>query len=344
MNVKQKNLTPADWEHLPDDELLKWRVRDLGLAIAGTHLEEKINRLYGELAARGIGFKPPCYLADEWLCPDKVPAIGIPFYLAHPRLLHLERKMMLEVEGGTDEWCLRLLRHETGHALNYAYRLYTRTRWRQLFGPFSTPYLNDYFTQPFSRRYVIHLQDHYAQAHPDEDFAETFAVWLTPRSDWQEKYRGWPALKKLNYVDTLMAQIGGTPPVVATYETPWSARRMVSTLAAFYDRRHRLLGEDFSGFYDPALQGIFGASAGAPRLPADRFIRRQRHQMTDRVSRWTGQRKFDTDKLLRKLAARCADLGLYLQKPETDTILELTAFVTAVMCNIPVYPEKRHAR
>jgi hypothetical protein len=344
MARKRKALTPADWENFPDDELLRLRVRDLGLTIRGTHLEEKVKRLYSELDARGIGFKPPYYLADEWLCPDKVPVIGIPFFLAHPRLMHLERKMMLEVEGGTDYWCQCLLRHEAGHVLNYAYKLYTRTRWRELFGPFTTRYLNDYYAQPYSRRYVIHLEEHYAQAHPDEDFAETFAVWLNPRSNWQEKYREWPALKKLKYVDSLIPKIGPQQPRVTDYETPWSAGRMVSTLAAFYERRHRFLGDDFPGFYDPGLQRIFSPHPGENKIAASQYLRSKRRQIGDSVSMWTGQRKYDIDKLIRKLASRCDRLKLYMHKAETDIILEITAFVTAMISNIPVVSRKRRRR
>ena len=30
----------------------------------------------------------------------------------------------------------------------------------------------------------------YAASHPEEDFAETFAVWLTPRSNWRQSFPG----------------------------------------------------------------------------------------------------------------------------------------------------------
>ena len=117
-------ITSEKFSSLSDEELLNLQIRKLHLTIKETKLEKSIQELYRELDERGIRFKPPCYLADEWLSPDGVPVIGIPFYLAHPRLVQLERKMMLEVEGGTKPWCAKLLRHETGHAINYAYKLY----------------------------------------------------------------------------------------------------------------------------------------------------------------------------------------------------------------------------
>src|SRR5256885_16453644 len=80
----------------------------------------------------------------------------------------------------------RILRHEAGHALDNAYRLRRRKRWRAVFGPASLPYPARYRARPGSRRYVHHLGEWYAQAHPSEDFAETFAVWLTPKSGWRK--------------------------------------------------------------------------------------------------------------------------------------------------------------
>ncbi len=338
-------MTPADWEDLPDDELLKLRVRDLGVRIEGTVLEERIARFHSELEARGIGFKPPCYLADEWLCPDKVPMIGIPFFLAHPRLIQLEKKMMLEAEGETEPWCLKLLRHESGHALNSAYRIYKRTRWRELFGPFTTEYYNvTYDAKPYSKRFVVHLEDNYAQAHPDEDWAETFAVWLAPGSDWQERYKDWPALKKLQYVDKVMKEFGPKPPVVTTLDPAWAADKMSVTLAGFYDRKKRYLGGEFPGFYDRGLMRIFSQQAPAgegkrtakqlKEIKAAQFLRRHRRNLVKVINAFIPQRKFDIDKLAHKLMARCEDLDLFVQKSETETLVELTAYITAIMASM----------
>lgn len=333
-------LSPAQWKGLPDEELLQTRVRDLGLSIERSPLQGRIGRLYAELDARGIGFHPPCYLSDEWLTPDKVPMIGIPFFLAHPRLVKLEKKMMLEVEGGTDASCMKILRHEAGHALNYAYRLYQKTRWRELFGPFSAKYSNSYSAQPYSKRYVSHLRQNYAQAHPDEDFAETFAVWLTPNSRWREKYHGWPVMKKLRYVDNLMRKIAPAAPAVTSRVTPWSAARMTSTLAAYYQRKRRYLAEEFPGFYDPALQRLFSARPETdPPRQAGQFLRRWRKHLVSAVARWTGQRKLDTDQLVGKLIRRCDALNLYVTDGELETISEATGFVTAVMNNVHRFAE-----
>jgi hypothetical protein len=332
-----------DWDKLTDDEIMKIRVRDLNLQIQGSELEPFIERLYEELDAHSINFHPSCYLADEWFCPEKVPIIGIPFCLAHPRLKQIEQKMLYEVEGGTEEGCMKLLRHECGHALNYAYDVYKKTRWRELFGLFSARYSDYYYFQPYSRRFVIHLEDNYAQSHPDEDFAETFAVWLTPNSNWQQKYQGWPVIKKLRYVDSLMKRIGSRPPVNTVRERPpWSASRMTSTLAAHYERKRKALGSEFQGFYDDSLKTVFSTKPGGA-LRASRLLRHHRRELVDSVSRWTGHRKYDIHQLVNTLITRCDSLDLYARPAQTDVIIGLASLLTAIAGNT-LKPFRRYTR
>jgi len=334
-----------DWDKLSDEEILQIRVRDLHLQIPGSELEPLIERLYGELDARGINFHPSCYLADEWFCPEKVPIIGIPFCLAHPRLKQIEKKTLYEVEGGTEASCIRLLRHECGHALNYAYDIYKKTRWRELFGLFSARYSGSYYYQPYSRRFVIHLEDNYAQSHPDEDFAETFAVWLTPNSNWEQKYRGWPVIKKLQYVDGLMKRIGRRPPINTVQEyPPWSASRMTSTLSAHYERKRKALGSEFQGFYDDSLETLFTSKhSDSFTLKASKLLRIHRRELVDSVSRWTGHRKYDIRQLVNNLTNRCDALNLYAKPYQTDNLIGLTALLTAIAGNT-LKPFRRYTR
>jgi hypothetical protein len=240
---------------------------------------------------------------------------------------------MLEVEGGSPADCMKLLRHECGHAVNYAYRLYRRTRWRELFGSFSTPYSTTYHSMPYSRRYVVHLDDNYAQAHPDEDFAETFAVWLAPGSEWASRYAGWPVLPKLQYVDRLMRRIADQPPrVTARRRPPWAASRKTSTLAAFYERKKVEMGTDFKGYYDTSLRQVFAAPgpAGEGWVPASRFLRRHRRRIVDSASRWSGHRKYDIHELMGKLAGRCDALDLQARMDDAVTLIEVSSLITTL--------------
>lgn len=331
-----------DWETLSDEELLQIKIRDFNLSIHKSPLEPFIENLYNELNAKGITFHPPCYLADEWLCPEGEPIIGIPFCLAHPRLRHIEQKMMLEVEGGTDASCMRLLRHETGHALNYAFKLYNKTRWRELFGPFSSKYSNSYYSQPYSKRFVIHLENNYAQAHPDEDFAETFAVWLTPNFCWERKYCGWPAIKKLRYVNSLMKKISNeAPKIICQQKPPWSASRMTSTLESYYERKRKVLGEEFKGFYDTNLMKLFSRQHDTPSSErASRILRRHRQALLNHITKWTGHRKYDVYELINKLISRCVALELYGKE---EDIIGAATLIAAIACNKLRIPKRdRH--
>ncbi len=220
--------TPPAWAALKDEELLAVRICDLDLRIEGSELEPRLRQFHDDLAQRGVALRPDCYLGDEWFSPAGAPAIAIPFYLAHPRLKALELRQMLEVEGGTAEWCQMLLRHECGHAIDHAYKFSQRPDWQSIFGSPETEYAPETYTpRPYSRSFVRHLPNWYAQAHPDEDFAETFAVWLSsPPDDWRQRYRGWKALEKLEYVETLMQEVAATKPVVKRGRRISEARKL----------------------------------------------------------------------------------------------------------------------
>jgi hypothetical protein len=299
---------------LSDDELLRTRICDLKLKIAGTDLESRIEKFYAELAARDITVKPICYLGDEWFCPEGCATIAIPFYLAHPRLKKLEEKMMLEVEGGTEGWCMSLLRHEMGHVLNHAYLLEKDKLWQKLFGPTSLEYSESFRARPYSRRFVRHLDGYYAQSHPEEDFAETFAIWLTPELDWRHQYKGWKALEKLEYVDQLMGKLAGKPPLVFSKAKLSEASRLRSRLEAHYRRRRRVYAQEFPDFFDADLKKLFVEAAAAPNGDrAASFLRRSHKLILNAVSEWTGEPKVTIHRVLRSLTERCAELDLRLK-------------------------------
>jgi hypothetical protein len=327
---RRVKLAPAVWAGWEDDALLSARLCDLDLRIEGSGLEERIAELYRELAAKGLVFRPHFWLSDEWFCPDGVPGIAIPFYLAHPRLAKLEHTQMLEVEGGTHEWCLRILRHETGHAIENAYRLRRRRRRQELFGRTSEPYPDHYTPKPYSRSFVVNLDSWYAQSHPDEDFAETFAVWLDPGSDWAVRYAGWPALRKLEYVDELMREIASRPAPVRTHRAEHALPKLRRTLRVHYRRRRRHYRVGEEDFYDGDLRRLFSAAPEhAAKPPAARFLSRVRGEVRRRVRRWTGQYQYLIDQVLEEMIERCRVLGLHLTGNEDEARLEITTLVTA---------------
>jgi hypothetical protein len=324
-----------DLATVPEEELLALRLSDLPLRIEGTWLEACIAQLYEELRARHIPFRPRCYLADEWLTPENEPVIGIPFYLAHPRLCKLQKKMMLEAEGDSHEWCMKLLRHECGHALTYAYDLNRKRSWQRVFGHPSAPYEETYRFRPYSKSFVRHLDYYYAQYHPDEDFVETFAVWLTPGLDWRSKYAGWKALDKLLFVDRLMRSIAGKPPLRATGRQLWKATTIRSTLKRYYQKRRAVEAEDFPEFHDANLLRMFreSKSEGETRQPVAKLLQAHRRMLLTTVANWTGERRFMVNEVFNAVLERSRALRLVTDEPDTAAVLQLATYLTTLMMN-----------
>jgi hypothetical protein len=322
------------WAGWPDEKLLDVRICDLGLTIEGTPLERRIAEVDQEFDARRFVFRAHYWLSDDWFTPDGVPGIAIPFYLAHPRLARLELSQMLEVEGGTRTWCLRILRHETGHAIDNAYRLQRKRRRQKLFGKSSTPYPDVYIPKPHSKSFVLHLDPWYAQSHPDEDFAETFAVWLTPHSLWRKRYADWPALKKLEYMDDVMGQVARTAPLVTTTGPVEPIRRIRRTLRQHYNRKREHYGLEYPHFYDRDLRRLFSdATEHAKNIPADRFVKRVRRDVRRLVARWTATYQYTIDQVLEDIITRCGELDLHLRGSEERTKKDFTVLLTVQTMN-----------
>ena len=322
------------WGRWPTERLLDARICDLGLRIDGSPLAPRIRQLHHELDHRGLIFRPHFWLSDDWYCPDGVPGVAIPFFLAHPRLVRLEREHMLEVEGATRGWCMKLLRHESGHALLNAYQLHERRDWKQCFGRPNAPYPDTYLPKPYSKRYVVNLPHWYAQAHPHEDWAETFAVWLRPRFDWRRRYRGCGALGKLEYVDGLMDEIRSRRPRLRNRREVYPVQNMRLTLGEYYQDKLARYGSDSPQFFDRDLQRLFSASPEHARNEkASRFIRRVRSEVLDTVARWTSEYRYRINEVIKEMIKRGDALELRLTKDEQQTKREMVAFLTMVVMN-----------
>ena len=320
--------TSPAWVRMNDEQLLDVRMCDLDVTLAGSRLEKPIAQLNEELAERGLVFRPHVWLSDDWFTPDGVPGIAIPFYLAHPRLASLERRQLFEVEGGTRAWCMRILRHEAGHAIDNAYELRQRADRQKLFGSSARPYPEYYSPKPYSRSFVLHLDSWYAQSHPDEDFAETFAVWLS-RSDWRTRYADWPALRKLEYMDALMRELAGREPPVATRRVVDPLHRIRRTLRQHYRRKAKHYGLDYPNFYDQDLRRLFSdAHEHAANLPASRFLARVRKDVRRIVADWTGVYQYTIDQVLLEMMERCDELGLTLVTDEARAKADFLVVLT----------------
>jgi Putative zinc-binding metallo-peptidase len=311
------------WERLDDEALLRLRFRDLSLRLASSPVGDDARRLVAQLERRGIRFKPHFWFSTEWFSPDGVPGIAVPFFLGHPRLVRLERRMMGQAEGGNRRWRLRLLRHELGHAVDTAFGLRRRSDWRLVFGSASAAYARDYTVQPRSKNYVLHLEHWYAQSHPTEDFAETFAVWLQPKARWRAEYAGWPALAKLEFVDQLMAEIAGRAP------SKWD-RSIVAPLSS----NHRTLGEHYRRRmhlneggelrYDSWLMRAFPPRAGSASGSAERLLIDLKPQLTRALLHRSRAHPYLVFQVLRAVRRRARQLDLQVGGSKRDAVRRVT--------------------
>jgi len=330
------------WASLSDEQLLKLRLRDLKVTVEDTWLEDCFKILLDELGQRGIRVRPHAWISSEWFSPENTPGIAFPFYLAHPRLMQLEKKKIIDVEGGTWSECMAILRHEAGHVLQHSYALQRRRRWQQLFGASSKRYPSYYRPNPASRHFVQHLRLWYAQSHPDEDFAETFAVWLRPRSNWRTRYAGWPALKKLEYLDELMAEIASAPPLLTRRERVDPLAELNETLAEHYRKKQALYVFDTPKTYDRDLLRLFSSDPRHRRSQAaSAFIRHNRARVRQMVARWTGEYQLTLDALLDDMIVRCRELDLRAVGPERKLIMEFTVLLTAKTVHALFGPSRR---
>lgn len=326
-----------DLSDFTDQEVLKFRFKDLKLTISGTDVEDRIKQLYTEMEAKGLVFRPQIFLGDEWFSPEGMNAISVPFYFSNSRLKSLEKNLMLDVEGGNTEWFMRLLRHEAGHCFDHCYRFSKRKKWQQVFGSPSVEYQPDtYRPQPYSKSYVKHLDNWYAQAHPDEDFAETFAVWLDPNRDWKKEYSKWPmALAKLEYMETLAKESVKLKDHSEKGRLPSSVKNLTTTLEKYYNKRRKEQADEYPDFYDSDLRKIFNGDVSLTKreFSANRFMKRNRKNIVNSVAWATNEKKFTIDKLVKRLIERCEQLELRLGKSETQTTMEVASFLTGLVMN-----------
>jgi hypothetical protein len=330
------------WAALPDEKLLKLRVKNLKLTLEGTWLEECMDDLHNELERRGIRVRPHAWLSDEWFSSEASPGIAIPFYLAHPRLMRLERKKIIDVEGGSRAECMAILRHETGHVMQHAYQLQRRRQWQKLFGKSSETYPDYYRPNPGSRSYVQHLRLWYAQSHPDEDFAETFAVWMGPRAKWRKRYAGWPALKKLEYVDALMEEVGDAKPGLVTRAFVDPVNKLKFTLGEYYEQKQARYMTRPPTVHDRDLKRIFSDQARHRHAKkASTFLRENGPEIRRMVAKWTGQYQLTLDALLAEMIARCRVLKLRAPGSDRRMIVDFTVLLTAKTVQSLYSPSRR---
>lgn len=324
-----------DWDCASDEDLLSARLCELPLTFEGSLLQRRLRRLHRELEAKDIVARPHAWLSEEFFNPDGVVGFAVPFYLANARLMRLERSQMLEVEGAGEAECRRIFRHEAGHAIDEAYELHASDDYREVFGNPTLPYPSSYKPKPTSQNFVINLTNWYAQAHPVEDFAETFAIWLNPHIDWRRDYENWPALKKLEYVDRAMRNIAGKQPRVVNTTEIEPLAELRHTLGKHYSSKKKYFAWRWPENYDVNLKRVFSDDATSEAAPsATHFLRRARAHLRNRIAEGTGVHAYAVDQLLRQMIARTRTLDLRVSETEAVTMEKLLVMLTLQMAAV----------
>lgn len=322
------------WKGLSEDALLSLRIKALGLDPKSSDIWPWVVDVFKELESRELTFRPRIYFGDEWFSPEGICAVAIPFFLAHPKLRRLERSQMLECEGEDEKTFKRLFRHELGHAFDHAFKVSKRRSWKKIFGPPTQEYDPEtYRPRPYSKNFVRNLPRWYAQAHPDEDFAESFAVWLDPHSNWKSAYRSWGAIKKLHYIESLCSEFKNHSVPMAGGRMIYDAEHLTTTLQHYYEKKKKHSAEDLPDFYDRDLRLIFADRSSSQRTSeaAHHFLRRNEKQLLHTVSHWTGERRVTIEALMQKFKKRCKDLSLYVKSDAETTLIELSSFLTTLV-------------
>jgi hypothetical protein len=318
-------------DRLSDKELLRIRFCDLPIRLRDAPIEHRAHNVFSELQSRHIRVRPSIWLSEEWFNPDGTVGFAIPFYLAHPRLIRLERRLMLEAEGASEREALRILRHETGHAIDEAFQFYRRPEYTTVFGSAKRRYPSSYAVKPHSRRFVVHLNAWYAQAHPVEDFAETFAIWLRPKRQWRRQYRDWPAIEKLEAVDEWLKEWRDKPPLISNRQAEAELYENERTLSEYYEQKRAFHGVGASAKFDGELRRIF--VDGGPRTngwlpPATSILRTIRSPVRKELARPLGVPAYTVDQVLRQLIQRARALNLRHARSTARTIEEVVKLVS----------------
>ncbi len=332
-----KRQTTDWWTSLTDKELLELRFCDLNLSLRHSRLTPFIKALYKELSEKDLRFKPHFWIASEWYATDGVPGIAVPFYLVHPRLIALHAAIMGTPPEGTDpKDCMRVLRHEAGHAIDNAFHLRMSRKRQKLFGLSSTPYPESYYPRLNYKNFVSHINPWYAQAHPDEDWAETFATWLSPSSKWKSKYKNWPlALEKLKFVDQTMKGIKGKSPKVFVRKRPGNIVKSTKKLKTFYHDQISYLSSEEKMDLTPIVFHLFSSSTTYKKnKSAAVFLKKERPHILETLSKWTGQDAYTLGQMYDEILDFCKENKSFLIKTEKTTSLELVSMLCIYNMNL----------
>ena len=301
-------------DSLTNEEILKLKIKDLNLDIPSKY-RGAIKVLNSLLKSKGINWMPHYWLSNEWFSADGIPGIAIPFTLCHPKLIKLEKQFLGHCEGESPQEFFKILCHETGHAIDNAFKLRLKKRRQKLFGLTSKKYPKSYKPNPLiADQFVTHFEDFYAQAHPDEDWAETFAIWLST-NNWRSKYKNSTALNKLIYIDQLMSELRDKDHIKnqKTYEHYKEDGR---TVYQFLIDKKKQLGKNKSNYYRNKVQDLFLSSDS--KISANSYLLKMKNNIINNLLEETNYDFWTVNKCFNELEDECKNKK-YVLKYDINT-------------------------
>jgi hypothetical protein len=190
-----------------------------------------------------------------------------------------------------------------------------------------------------SRDFVQHLNAWYAQSHPVEDFAETFAVWLRSKNGWRRKYRDWPAYEKLMAVDTWMRDLRDVEPQIKPKRIANELRDSTRTLGEHYEEKREFYAIDAEDEFDGSLLRIFEPSNGTAsrsrgNMSAAALLAEYRTRLRRRTAKPLGVPAYVVDQVLRQLVQRARILKLRQARPKAETVSKVSRLVSRATVSI----------
>lgn len=295
-------------------ELLKTPVCDLNLRLPSPY-RGAIKVLYSLLQNKGLRWKPHYWLSDEWYSPDGIGGFAIPFTLAHPKLRALEKYYLGYCEGESKREFFKLCAHETGHAIDNAFRLRLKKRRQRVFGLSSKTYPKFYVPRVDFDNYVTHLKGFYAQAHPEEDWAETFAVWLS-YPNWRKRYRG-KAYEKLACVESIISRL--EKPVIQSKSITLPYQQDTRTIEEYFETKREQLNEK-DNYFNQKVNHQFGDDRSQPS--AYFFMKRYKANILANVSELHPENPWLIEKCYEDLAKECKRRKYRLKYNSYDGAIE----------------------
>lgn len=332
-------------EQLTFSQILKIPVNKLHLSLSPNHQKE-ILRLKQRLRAYNISWRPHIWFADEWFSPNGIGGFALPLSLGHKKLITLEKKYLGHLEGTSSKEFFKLACHETGHALDNAYKLRLSKGRQKIFGKTSQHYPKSYIPNPNRNDHVHFLGDFYAQAHPDEDWAETVGFLLYNNKSWNKNYLNTYAWQKLCFAHALLNQLQHKTPKLTRHLKPYHVQNDERTFLQYLEDKSHQLKPNKKPFFLTEKHVQIIKSQKPSKLSnhaviTNRLISKNKNLLISKIEKNTNISPWYIEKGLLTLKKECKENAYQLQFLQRPSLKKIEEIITS---QLEEFINKGHAR